>query len=411
MPPANLTVTLYFDFGGFVLNIQEFSWLSQDWDFFSTNAAKRRKSRVKSPYPNYSARLKMHELVVNLHMHTVFSDGSGTHKDIAKAALQANLDAVIVTDHNVLVNGPEGFYGEGKKRVLMLIAEEVHDQARVPQKNHLLVFDAGQEMATYAPQPQNLIDNVRRAGGLSFIAHLYDPECAPIKETDISWVDWSAQDFTGIELWNGMSEMKVRGKTFWHLLFYVFFPHFLALQPPVQHLTKWDELLKRGNKIVAVGGSDAHAFQIGKGLLHKTVYPYEFHFQTINTHILTPSPLSGNVESDRKMVYQAFAAGHAFVGYDLPASTKGFRLTAQGKEATALMGDEIPAEGGVTFTFKLPQAAECHLLKDGNIIQSWKNREAGSFTASEPGVYRMEVYRPYLGQRRGWIFSNPIYVR
>ncbi len=57
----------------------------------------------------------MHELVVNLHMHTIFSDGRGTHKDIAKAALKARLDAVIVTDHNVLVNGSEGFYSEGKK--------------------------------------------------------------------------------------------------------------------------------------------------------------------------------------------------------------------------------------------------------------------------------------------------------
>jgi hypothetical protein len=353
----------------------------------------------------------MHELIVNLHMHTVFSDGSGTHKDIARAALKAGLDAVIVTDHNVLVSGPEGYYSEGKKRLLMLVAEEVHDQARIPQKNHLLVFGAGQEMATYAPNPQDLIDRVRRAGGLSFIAHLYDPECAPIKETDISWEDWSAHDFTGIELWNGMSELKIQGKTFWHVLFYVFFPHFLAHQPPAQHLTKFDELLNSGKKIVAVGGSDAHEFQVQKGLLRKTVYPYEFHFKTINTHIFTPAPLSGNVETDRKMIYEAFSAGHAFVGYDLPAPTRGFRFTAQGRESTALMGDEIPAEGGVTFTFKLPQAAECRLLKNGAVLQTWKNRETGSFITTEPGVYRVEVYRSYLGKRRGWIFGNPIYVR
>ena len=31
----------------------------------------------------------MHEIVVNLHMHTRYSDGSGTHKDIAQAAMQA----------------------------------------------------------------------------------------------------------------------------------------------------------------------------------------------------------------------------------------------------------------------------------------------------------------------------------
>ena len=47
----------------------------------------------------------MYEIIVNLHMHTRYSDGSGTHKDIAEAAIDAGVDAVIVTDHNVLVNG------------------------------------------------------------------------------------------------------------------------------------------------------------------------------------------------------------------------------------------------------------------------------------------------------------------
>jgi predicted metal-dependent phosphoesterase TrpH len=50
----------------------------------------------------------MHEIVVNLHMHTRYSDGTGTHKDIAHAAIKCGLDAVIVTDHNVLVQGVEG---------------------------------------------------------------------------------------------------------------------------------------------------------------------------------------------------------------------------------------------------------------------------------------------------------------
>jgi predicted metal-dependent phosphoesterase TrpH len=52
----------------------------------------------------------MHEIVVNLHMHTRYSDGTGTHKDIAHAAIKTGLDAVIVTDHNVLVQGVEGYY-------------------------------------------------------------------------------------------------------------------------------------------------------------------------------------------------------------------------------------------------------------------------------------------------------------
>ncbi len=45
----------------------------------------------------------MEEIIVNLHMHTHYSDGTGSHMDIALAAIECGLDAVIVTDHNVLV--------------------------------------------------------------------------------------------------------------------------------------------------------------------------------------------------------------------------------------------------------------------------------------------------------------------
>ena len=40
----------------------------------------------------------MHEVIINLHMHTRYSDGSGLHKDIASAAFKAGVDVVIVTD-------------------------------------------------------------------------------------------------------------------------------------------------------------------------------------------------------------------------------------------------------------------------------------------------------------------------
>jgi hypothetical protein len=32
-------------------------------------------------------------------------------------------------------------------------------------------------------------------------------------------------------------------------------------------------------------------------------------------------------------------------------------------------------------------------------------------TATLPGAYRVEAYIDYLGLKRGWIFSNPIYIR
>ncbi|MHB1481565.1 MAG: PHP domain-containing protein, partial [Bellilinea sp.] len=75
----------------------------------------------------------MHEFVVNLHTHSRYSDGAGTHAQIAQAALEAGLDCVIITDHNVHVRGFEGYSRKEGRKLLVLVGEEVHDQARQPQ--------------------------------------------------------------------------------------------------------------------------------------------------------------------------------------------------------------------------------------------------------------------------------------
>lgn len=351
------------------------------------------------------------EITVNLHMHTRYSDGSGTHKDIAAAALKAGVNAVIVTDHNVLVNGFEGYYKEKSKKVLMLIGEELHDQARDPQKNHLLAFGAGRELATFVENPQLLINQVRDTGGLAFLAHPNDPAAPAFKETDISWEDWSVQNYTGIELWNALSELKTVAPTIFHGAFYAFLPAFVARQPIPATVAKWDELLAHGQRVVAIGGSDAHALHIGLGPISRVIFPYEFHFRTVNTHVILSEPLSGDTNTDKQLIYEAMRQGHCFVGYDLPAPTRGFTFTAQGIEKNVIMGDELPAKNGVTLQAKLPLPAEIRLLKNGEAIQTWKNKLSCAHITTEPGVYRIEAYRRYLGKVRGWIYSNPIYVR
>ena len=353
----------------------------------------------------------MHEIVVNLHMHTRYSDGSGTHKDIAQAALKAGLDVVIVTDHNVLVQGVEGYYRSGPNRVLLLVGQEVHDPTLEPQKNHLLVLNANRDVATYAPDPQRLVDAVREAEGMSFIAHPRDPAAPAFGENEISWERWDVSGFTGIELWNGLSELKTYLKSKLHGIFYACFPQFIGHGPIPDVLLKWDELLVDGKRIVAIGGSDAHAWHQSLGPLKRVIFPYEFHFKTINTHLLISEPLTGDLAVDRRLVYEAFENGRCFVGYDLPASTRGFVFKAQGRIQNAVMGEEIPSQGGVTLQIRLPTLADCRLIKDGILLKDWKRRDNFAYITTEPGAYRVEAYRRYLGRRVGWIFSNPIYVR
>jgi len=352
----------------------------------------------------------MNELIVNLHMHTTYSDGSATHAHLGRTALNSGVDVLLVTDHNVLVKGVDAYYQDGKKRTLLIACEEIHDQDREPQKNHLLVFGAGQELATLADSPQALISAVRRLGGLSFLAHPVDLAMPAFGETDISWEDWGVTGFTGLELWNGYSELKTVARGKLDAIIYAFFPELIPHGPLLKTLKIWDDLLAKGRRVVAVGGSDAHAQHMSMGLLHKTIFPYEYHFSTINTHALTPTPLMGDLASDRKMVFDALASGHCFIGYDLPASTRGFNFSAQSQEFNGIMGDEISTRGAVTLQARFPSRAKIKLIKDGTCIKVLHG-DAITHTTNEPGVYRVEAYKQYLGRRRGWIFSNPIYIR
>lgn len=352
----------------------------------------------------------MHEIVINLHMHTPYSDGYGTHSEIAAAAMQAGLDAVIITDHNIFVGGFEKYYFFGDKKVMVIIGEEVHDQARLPQKSHLLVFGVDKEISHLAYNPQLLIDTVRQSRGLAFIAHPFDPESRAAGETDISWVDWEVKGVNGIELWNAMSEFKSLISSRWVALIYALFPDRIAHAPFKQVLERWDFSLNNGHKWVAIGGSDAHALPASLGPIRRVLFPYEWHFRGINTHCNLPEPLSGDINDDKAAIFKALSDGNCFIGYDLPHSTRGFRFTANGRAGNKEMGSTVSSQGGVTFQIRLPIAVECRLLCNGQVIRIWRNSTICTHITSDCGAYRVEAYIKFHGKNRGWIFSNPIYV-
>jgi hypothetical protein len=351
----------------------------------------------------------MHELVINLHMHTTYSDGSGTYAELGQAALKTGVDVLLVTDHNVFVKGMDAYFRDGEKQTLVLVCEEIHDQQRQPAKNHLLVLGTEQELSPLADNLQALISKVHSLGGLSFIAHPMDPAMPAFREADIPWDDWSVSGFTGIELWNGFSELKSVAKGKLDAIFYAYFPQAIPHGPLQQTLSIWDNLLSKGQPVVAVGGSDAHASHVSLGPLHKTIFPYEYHFSTINTHVLTPMPLTSNILKDRKMIFDAIAAGHCFIGYDLPALTRGFQFLAKGMHSMAMMGDIFAINETVTLQGILPSEADIRLIKDGKCIKVLHGKTITHIT-DEAGVYRIEAYKTFLGKSRGWIFSNPVYL-
>jgi hypothetical protein len=352
----------------------------------------------------------MEEITCNIHIHSTFSDGFGTYSTISAAAATANLDVIILTDHNVWVKGYEGYYEHYGKKVLVLTGEEVHNQDRFPQKNHLLVIGAETEVAVYASDPQNLIEEVHNHGGLSFLAHPDEMALKLVNEDDISWVDWQVEGFDGFELWNHMSELKTRSPKTMSLLLNVFYPERYAVGPLKATISRWDQLLISGKHLTVIGGSDSHALRYKLGKFTKVIFPYEFHFSSINNHLLIDEPMNGNLQHDKALIFKALKNGSSFIGYDLPASTHGFSFSVVNEESSKGMGESMNLTQGATLQVRLPQPAEIRLIKNGEVIYQSSGLDRLAYPIYNPGVYRVECYKDFLGKKRGWIFSNPIYI-
>jgi len=364
----------------------------------------------------YVANMKLNEYVGHIHLHSTYSDGVATIEEVIHIASQAGLNFIIPTEHNVLIKGLDGWYGN----TLLLMGEEVHDQQRQPESSHYLALNIEEDVASYAQDPQAVINAVNVQGGLGFLAHPIEYDPAPfVKEPNLSWRDWQVSGYTGLELWNYMSEFKNRLPNKALAILFCYFPRLVMLGPHPETLAKWDELL-RERKTVVIGGSDAHGNTYRLGPLSRVVQPYDYLFHTVNTHILSQEAFNGQLAHDKRVVCDALREGRCFVAYDLLGDTRGFRFTAKsgdvggGKPSSttsrAIMGQEIALQGEVSLEMHSPLRADIRLLRDGRIVaRRWG--KSLRWTTSERGVYRVEAYRPFLLRKRGWVFTNPIYVR
>ena len=112
----------------------------------------------------------------------------------------------------------------------------------------------------------------------------------------------------------------------------------------------------------------------------------------MNTHLLLDDGLTGDVEHDKRAIYDALAFGRGWVGYDLLGPTQGFRFSARSASEYAEIGYEIRRVGAVNFEVEVPLPATIQVVKAGRgPIARVKGKRGLRFTSVEAG-------------------SNPIYV-
>jgi hypothetical protein len=345
----------------------------------------------------------MHDLACVVHLHSTYSDGTGTVPEIARAARRAGADVVLLTDHDTLEakdRGEEGWYDD----VLLLVGTEVSPRRR----NHYLAFGIKRVIDHHGLDAAGICRAVRDAGGFGFAAHPFSRGSERFRDR-APGMPFDALDcdaLHGVELWSFVNDTGEAVGSIAGMVRFVTMPGRVLDHPPEHNMRTWDSLC-RTRRVVAIGGLDAHQFgkRIGP-FVPIRVMAYRRSFRFIRTHVLCEQAPRGELEHDRETVYAALREGRCYIAVDSVAPAKGFRFESDDLP----MGAEGRAGTRRTLRARVPLPARLRLLRDGVEVAAGEG-EALEHEVEEPGVYRVEAYRRAKGRERTWILSNPIYLR
>lgn len=360
----------------------------------------------------------IYEYSGSVHMHSRYSDGSGTVEEIIKAANEVNLDFIILTDHNTMKARDEG-YEKYHNGTMVIVGYEVNDKQN---KNHYVTLGMDKLIGSYEllsdgdlgniKSAKEYVKDIKEAGGFGFIAHPFEKRTHMENFPPYPWTDWECDDYDGIEIWNHMSEWT-EGLTDDNKFNRFIHPLKSIVAPNEEAVKLWDEKNKE-RKVVAIGSIDAHAHKQNVMGFEFEIFPYKILFKSIRTHVLIEKELKkddpDSFAESKDLIVNAIREGRSFIANYYHGNAKGFRFIAEYDGVIYNMGDEITIDkdSGKKITFKtyLPQKARIKFLKDGKLID-----ELSDFNSirdvNEPGNYRVEAWI----DGKAWIFSNHIRVK
>ena len=346
---------------------------------------------------------------VAYHVHSQRSDGTGTVESIAEAAAQAGLAAVVLTDH-----------GDGTReldaprylaKVLIIDAVEVSTWA-----GHYVALGAAPSPYPLGGEPEAVVEDVRRLGGVGIAAHPGSPK------EGLKWRDWDAS-IDGLEWLNADSEWRDRPRDLGRAV--ATYPWRAAetiaalLNRPSFELAQWDRQAAR-RPVVGLAAHDAHA-RLGlrgvgepyDGAVALKVPAYAPMFAAFSNVVRLAQPLSGEAAADARAVIRAIAAGHVYAVVTGVAPSGRVRFAAASGGQSAGMGEHLAPAGPVALDFDADVPADAHttLICDGRPVA---DRAGGRVSWTAPGrvgACRAEVMVGAAAARVPWLVTNPIYAR
>lgn len=314
-----------------------------------------------------------------IHLHTRASDGTGTINTIAQLAGRAELDFVIITDHNTLAGRADEHRAEIP---LVLVGSELSTAA-----GHLIALNISQEIDR-TQTPDQMVDIIHAQGGLAIAAHPLWPKKP--------WTRWDLP-LDGVEIFD-FNTMLSEEPLHWLLVKALILPNPIFWQAtarrPTESLALWDrELTQRPLTGLAGHGTHAHV-----GLGPFVIDSYQSGFRLVMTHLLVPSLTPDEL-------YTAIRQGRGYIGFDGIANPRPFIFAVKTPTGWAVMGDRIRWQKTLVAEVHLPRPATVTLFRDGQPVGTVRDAKA-RWPLKTPGTYRVEAF---LG-RRPWVLSNPIYV-
>ncbi|MCM3880661.1 MAG: CehA/McbA family metallohydrolase [Vicinamibacterales bacterium] len=347
------------------------------------------------------------------HIHTVRSDGSGALDEIAAAASRAGLQFLIFTDHGDGTRPPEE--PQYRSGVLCIDAAEISTAA-----GHYIAIGMQQTPYPLAGEPRDVVEDVRRFGGVGVVAHPDSTKPA------LQWYDWTVP-FDGIEWLNADSEWRNEttqrlGRALVEYPFRAVETLGSLLDRPEETLERWDRLTQ-DRRVFALAGADAHARlgrQENEAIGFRSgwfvrIPSYDVSFRTFSLRVALDRPFAGDARPDAAQLISAIRQGHVSSSIDALATPAFVDFSASSGNESARAGDHLPYVDGtasLVVRTNAPSDGTIVLRRNGRILAEHAAPELKYASADGRGAYRAEIY---LSSSPGqppvpWLITNPIYV-
>jgi hypothetical protein len=341
------------------------------------------------------------EYVGCIHIHTNYSDGSGTYPEIIRDAQASGLDYLLFSDHMTLEGKRAGYTGWHDK-LFVSVGYEMNDKN---DQHHYLVFRLDETLPADLDH-QQYIKEVKGKGALGIAAHPFEQRDLQHSLAEFPPIPWGNLDYPEIEvieIWNMMShwlELTTVRNKYWNVIH----PRSFSTFPSRRLLTWWDRA-NRERKVTGVGSVDVHAIKIKIfGLYTKAVFDYKIMFKSIRTHILCQEELTRNNNGETEAtIFDLIRRGRTFISNYRRGDARGFRFWAEDKTRMLQMGESGVLKNPVIRAL-IPKEAHCRLIRNGEVYQKGSASELR--IAVSAGSYRLEV----MVGKRGWIYSNHIKI-